>query len=134
MAALMRHDWPGNVRELQNVVERSVILSSGPKLELVLPATQPAACLPTLRASDAGSLADCMRAHILEALRASHGVIAGPKGAAARLGLKRSTLLFRMKKLGIARTSECHRYAVDAARVDGAAQRPWSEADFEIVA
>lgn len=134
MAALIGHDWPGNVRELQNVAERSVILSSGSKLELALPAAPALGRVLTLRAADAGSLADCMRAHICEALRTSRGVIAGPKGAAARLGLKRSTLLYRMKKLGIPRAAECRHCAGNSDRSEGAQVGAWSETDCDSVA
>jgi formate hydrogenlyase transcriptional activator len=98
MEALCRYHWPGNVRELQNLVERAVILSSGPVLRVPvdeLHATAPAPVEGTLEGAE--------RRHIVQALEASNWVIAGPQGAAARLGLKRSTLQFRMQKLGISR-------------------------------
>jgi len=97
--ALTRYDWPGNIRELQNVVERSVILTPGRVLEVAVPEISrgPAAArLPVARIADTGE-----RDRILEALRASNGRVAGPQGAAARLGLRRTTLQSRMKKLGI---------------------------------
>jgi len=99
MAALLDHQWPGNIRELQNVIERAVILATGPELE-VFPD------VPTNRSrrvdpSASASLADVDRAHIVAVLESTNGVVAGPQGAAARLGLKRSTLVFRMKRLGI---------------------------------
>jgi formate hydrogenlyase transcriptional activator len=102
MAALARYPWPGNVRELENVIERAVILSRGPELEI------PAKQLGLLEgaAADAlyGSTFEAVaREHILRVLREAHWVIGGPTGAAARLGMKRSTLNSRMQKLGIAR-------------------------------
>jgi DNA-binding NtrC family response regulator len=98
---LMRHDWPGNIRELQNVLERAVIVTKGHELELHAFRTS------TLRPSDtrAGTLASVNRAHILRVLDATNWVVSGPDGAAARLGMKRTTLLARMKKLGIFRNA-----------------------------
>jgi formate hydrogenlyase transcriptional activator len=102
MEALIRYEWPGNIRELQNLVERAVILSPGQTLEVPLAALatrasapSPAGAEETLQAAD--------RRHIISALERSNWVIAGPNGAAARLGVKRSTLQFRMRKLGIVR-------------------------------
>jgi formate hydrogenlyase transcriptional activator len=100
MEALVRYPWPGNVRELQNVIERAVILSPGPTLE-VPPADLKSVGQPTPVA--AVTLADTDREHILSALRETGGVLGGSKGAAARLGMKRSTLYKKMKKLGISR-------------------------------
>jgi transcriptional regulator with GAF, ATPase, and Fis domain len=97
LAQLQRHDWPGNIRELQNVVERAVIMCTGPVLDFELQVE----AVPSLRATAHEALEDVSRAHILEMLRKTHGVVGGANGAAARLGLKRSTLIFRMKKLGI---------------------------------
>ena len=99
MEVLRLHDWPGNIRELQNVIERAVIMSSGPDLrlppgelkQLVRPNT-PSAIL---------TLADAERDHILQVLRQVGWVVGGRDGAAARLGLARTTLLYRMRKLGI---------------------------------
>ena len=103
LEALTRYDWPGNIRELRNVVERSVILSHGPELCLALPEfnveSAPAA-LPG-RASDVAK--DAERARILLVLKEAKGQIGGPDGAAARLGLKRTTLQSRMQKYKIAR-------------------------------
>src|SRR5580658_8058297 len=96
---LVAHDWPGNIRELQNVIERAVILNTHPPLEISL-SRQAQRPEPTTCVDD---LAQISRAHILSVLNATGWVIAGPLGAAARLGLKRSTLNFRMKKLGISR-------------------------------
>jgi formate hydrogenlyase transcriptional activator len=99
MAKIRSYDWPGNIRELENFVERAVILTKGPVLRAPLNEfTAPAATkeLPAPR-----TLAEAERDHIIEALSASGGVIGGPNGAAARLGLKRTTLQYRMRKLGI---------------------------------
>jgi len=101
MNILVRYHWPGNIRELQNLVERAVILSSGPVLKVPLndlqsqPAVAAAERTETLEAAE--------RRHILQALDAADWVISGPKGAAAALGLKRTTLQARMEKLGIRR-------------------------------
>ena len=100
MEALTRYHWPGNVRELENLIERAVILSRGPALHVPLPEDRlsgdaPAASPVTLEAAE--------RDHILRALSDTNWVIAGPSGAAARLGMKRTTLQSRMAKLGIAR-------------------------------
>jgi formate hydrogenlyase transcriptional activator len=103
MDALVCYPWPGNVRELQNVIERAVILSPGPSLQVPPGDLQPAATQADAPASAAVSLADAERQHILGALRETDGVLGGPEGAAARLGMKRSTLYKKMKKLGISR-------------------------------
>jgi formate hydrogenlyase transcriptional activator len=102
MEALTHYSWPGNVRELQNVIERAVILSPGPAFRLApdeLPRSRPAEGPP----ARVGTLEEVEREHILRVLRETHGVIGGPQGAAARLGLRRTTLLYRMEKLGISR-------------------------------
>jgi formate hydrogenlyase transcriptional activator len=101
MDALVRYPWPGNVRELQNVIERAVILSTGPSLQ-VPPGDLPSAATQAA-APPAVSLADAEREHILGVLRETGGVLGGQEGAAARLGMKRSTLYKKMKKLGISR-------------------------------
>jgi transcriptional regulator with GAF, ATPase, and Fis domain len=95
---LTEYDWPGNVRELKNVVERAMILARGPTLEVPVFRNAPA---PLLEALDGDDLAAVNKAHILGVLEATGWVVAGPNGAAARLGVKRSTLNNRMKKLGI---------------------------------
>ena len=94
--ALTMYDWPGNIRELQNLVERSVILSSGPVLRISIPDV-PGDC------ACRSSSDDPEREKILEALRLAGGKVAGPEGAAAKLGLRRTTLQSRMKRLGIER-------------------------------
>ena len=100
MEALKNYSWPGNIRELRNVLERSVILTAGHRLHIPRDAFDGEAPF----VAPVASMAEAERRHILEALRTSNGVVGGPKGAAAMLGLKRSTLQSRMVKLGIART------------------------------
>jgi formate hydrogenlyase transcriptional activator len=102
IAALAGHSWPGNVRELQNFIERSVILSTGAVLNGSLPETYAmpeSSDLPKL--STPLTLEQADRSHILQTLLQTQGVIGGPNGAAARLGLPRTTLLAKMKRLGI---------------------------------
>ena len=101
MMMMEQHSWPGNIRELQNVIERAVILADGPELEIQLDDVP--ADVNGEVSSVAEGLADIDRAHILDVLERTNWVVAGSNGAAARLGLKRTTLNFRMKKLGIAR-------------------------------
>ena len=107
MAALTRYPWPGNVRELENVIERAVILSSGPVLMVSLGDLR--SRIAPLEDSDCcQTLEEVERRHILATLKETRWVIAGPKGAATRLGMNRSTLTFRMKKLGIFRSLNAH--------------------------
>jgi formate hydrogenlyase transcriptional activator len=96
MAALLHHSWPGNVRELQNFMERSVILSEGPVLKGPLSglAYHARACAPV-------TLEEAERSHILRMLQQTDGVVGGPNGAAARLGLPRTTLISKIRRLGI---------------------------------
>jgi formate hydrogenlyase transcriptional activator len=101
MSVLVRYHWPGNIRELQNMVERAVILSSGPVLRVPLTDLQAQPAASAVRKLE--TLEDAERRTILDALDAAGWVISGPKGAAAVLGLKRSTLQARMEKLGIRR-------------------------------
>ena len=100
---LVRWDWPGNVRELANLMERSVVLARGPRLEIPLAELQQGLAAAGTPDEPAGSLEAVEREEIRRVLRECHGVISGPRGAAARLGLKRTTLNYKMKKLGIAR-------------------------------
>ena len=102
MEALIRHSWPGNIRELQNLVEHSVILSSGPVLRVPLTGLQSSAAASQVGAKRR-TLEEAEREHILETLKETKWVVSGARGAAARLGMNRSTLQFRMKKLGIVR-------------------------------
>ena len=99
MAALKRYDWPGNIRELQNFIERSVILSSGVELQA------PIAELNSDQALNGivTKLADAQRAHIISILRQCNWVVGGVNGAAVRLGLKRTTLIAKMRNLGISK-------------------------------
>ena len=97
---LIDYDWPGNIRELQNVIERAVILSPGPVLEVPLQGLSPRTHPPP-RERKHQTLEHAERELILETLKETQWVLSGPKGAAVRLGLNRSTLQFRMKKLGI---------------------------------
>ncbi len=106
MDALCRHDWPGNIRELQNVLERAVILSTGPVLDIPLSDLHLASSTLS-NLSSAGTLNDAERKHIIAVLNETGWVLGGKHGAAERLGLKRPTLQLRMKKLGIVRPSLC---------------------------
>jgi formate hydrogenlyase transcriptional activator len=114
MSALIRYPWPGNIRELQNVIERAAILTTGPVLTVRsedlrspnhVPASAPVAARNGVPSPSAGnireSLEEAERQQILAALERSNWIVAGQDGAAARLGLKRSTLQSRMQKLGI---------------------------------
>jgi formate hydrogenlyase transcriptional activator len=102
MNVLVRYHWPGNIRELQNLVERAVILSTGPTLRVPVDALQVSPA-PAAVQRKGETLEEAERGHILNALEAADWVISGPKGAATKLGLKRSTLQARMEKLGIRR-------------------------------
>jgi transcriptional regulator with GAF, ATPase, and Fis domain len=111
MTALIHHSWPGNVRELQNFVERSVILSTGTVLSGSLP--EPAG---TSKSPAPVTMEEAERWHILQTLHQTEGVVGGPKGAAARLGLPRTTLIAKMSRLGInLRPSSASARALDAA-------------------
>jgi formate hydrogenlyase transcriptional activator len=103
MESLTSHSWPGNIRELQNFVECSVILTRGHTLCSPLARLRPVA---QGNSEQAITLEDLNREHICRTLRQTHGVIMGPNGAAARLGIKRTTLYGRMRKLGIARSDK----------------------------
>ena len=112
MAALAHHSWPGNVRELQNFIERSVILSKGP----VLNGSQwDLTCAQMISAPV--TLEDAERSHILQTLQQTEGVVGGPNGAAARLGLPRTTLISKMRRLGIT-------FGRGAALPDATSSRP----------
>jgi formate hydrogenlyase transcriptional activator len=99
MIAMESYNWPGNIRELQNFIERSVILTRGTELRA------PVAELTSQKLPDTGAhtLADAERAHIMATLRETNWVVGGRNGAATRLGLNRTTLIARMRKLGISR-------------------------------
>jgi formate hydrogenlyase transcriptional activator len=97
--AMSQWNWPGNIRELENFIERSVILSEGNRLNPPLGELRP----EVSRESPAATLRDAERDHIAEILRQTHGALSGPNGAAARLGLKRTTLQYKMQRLKICR-------------------------------
>ena len=110
MSTLVRYDWPGNIRELQNVIERAVIVSTGPVLKVPLDDLKTR--VPSVEFLNGGSafedagkmrgvLEDAERKQILAALKQTNWIVAGPKGAAAWLGMKRSTLQAHMQRLGI---------------------------------
>ena len=98
MAVLKAHDWPGNIRELQNFIERAVLFSPGSMLRLPLDLKQ---TVKQTSESAARTLADADREHILETLKQTDWMIGGQGGAADRLGLPRTTLIYKMRKLGI---------------------------------
>jgi formate hydrogenlyase transcriptional activator len=102
MCELTSYPWPGNIRELQNFIERSVILSSENVLRPPLSSLN-ADAAATAEVQQAVTLEEAERDHIIKTLQQTRWVVAGPNGAAARLGMKRSTLYFRMQKLGISR-------------------------------
>ena len=116
---MRQYHWPGNIRELQNVIERAVILSAGPVLKVPLSEIQPRPSRGAVNgnagveknpAPSAGKrirdvLEETERKHILSVLSQTNWVVAGPNGAAARLGMKRSTLQLRMRKLGLSRSN-----------------------------
>jgi len=102
MEAMMRWSWPGNIRELENFIERSVILSEGGRLRP--PLGELREDISRQLSDSDGTLRDKERGHIVEILRQTRGALSGPSGAAARLGLKRTTLQYKMQKLGISRT------------------------------
>src|SRR5262249_7982182 len=96
------YDWPGNVRELENLIERAVILSQGPRLEVPIGDLAPRRP-PEPRHDGEMTLEGVGRAHILRILEETNWILGGPRGAAARLGTKRTTLHSLMKRLGIVR-------------------------------
>ena len=118
MKGLVRYAWPGNVRELQNVIERAVITSEGPVLRVPLSDLKTRLVTNTATTTNNHSaelpeahqlgpeVEEAERERILHALEQTNWVVAGPNGAALRLGMKRSTLQFRMRKLGISRNDK----------------------------
>jgi formate hydrogenlyase transcriptional activator len=101
MEVLKAHDWPGNIRELQNFIERAVVFSPESVLRFPLTDLKEMTRQPSAPASASRTLADAEREHILEVLRQTDGLIGGVHGAASRLGLPRTTLVYKMRKLGI---------------------------------
>ena len=122
MAILEQHDWPGNIRELQNVIERGVIMTAGPVLswrtteQLTREDPVPVGVAKDAQAVGVKTLADAERAHITATLRETNGIIGGPHGAAAQLGLPRTTLLARMQRLGISSGASRSRSGQSARR------------------
>ena len=114
MEALKSHHWPGNIRELQNYIERAVIMTSGAVLRPRLADLRMQAVSGEVR-----TLADAERAHIVATLRETNWVVGGPSGAAARLGVPRTTLIARMERLGLTK------YAAPQS------VRPWTSAGTE---
>ena len=102
METLIHHSWPGNIRELQNLIEHSVIVSPGPVLRAPLADLQ-SHSVPSQERTRHRTLEEDEREHILSTLKETKWVISGPRGAATRLEMNRSTLQFRMRKLGIVR-------------------------------
>jgi transcriptional regulator with GAF, ATPase, and Fis domain len=117
MLALRSYDWPGNVRELQNLIQRAVILSHDGVLPNPLTSNHPETVTVTSRSA---SLKEVDRALILQALEAAGWMIGGPEGAAVKLGLKRTTLFYKMKKLGISRPIPSRGVRVSVAALESA--------------
>ena len=99
MDALVRYPWPGNVRELENLIERAVILTRGTTLQIPISELRP----NSTETASPVTLEEAERDHIRRVLESANGVVGGPNGAAAKLGMKRTTLQSKMKKLGIAK-------------------------------
>jgi len=112
MEALMRYHWPGNIRELQYFIQRAVILSRTTVLDAPLDELQRSR---TRGRSEVETLREVEQEHILEALRRANWVVGGPNGAAARLGMSRTTLVYRMRSLGICRPRNNCRSLIEQA-------------------
>lgn len=113
MEFLKCHDWPGNIRELQNVIERAMVLSPGSVLRPALAELRPVAKQET--SETLRTLAAAERDHILEVLDQTRGMIGGQNGAATRLGLPRTTLIHKMRKLGIETPRPRRRHSIPVA-------------------
>jgi formate hydrogenlyase transcriptional activator len=109
MEALVGHSWAGNVRELQNFIERSMILTDGNTLRLPVGGLEKTA---EIDSTEPITLEEAERHHIRKTLEQAHWVVGGPRGAALRLGLKRSTLYWRMQKLGIFKANQIAENAI----------------------
>ena len=118
--SLERHSWPGNVRELQNFIERTVILSTGAVLSGSLPDVT-----GTLKLSPPVTLDEAVRSQILQTLQQTEGVVGGPNGAAARLGLVRTTLIAKMKRLGISIRGKAPRCRCEQQRRSQSQKAEW---------
>jgi len=101
MEALQRYDWPGNIRELQNFIERSILVTEGRQLQP--PLAELTRVAPAKSSQTDQTLAEMERVYIADTLRKTNWVVGGSEGAAAKLGLPRTTLIYRMRKLGISR-------------------------------
>src|SRR5258706_4339855 len=104
MDALSQYSWPGNIREWQNLMERAALLSAGPSLRVQLAEILAESSCGAAGAGNA--LEQAEREQIVRALRESNWVVGGARGAAARLGLKRTSLAYKMQKLGISRSPQ----------------------------
>jgi formate hydrogenlyase transcriptional activator len=124
MNAFIAYSWPGNVRELQNLIERAVIRSDNGVLPDSLSTTQQNAVTPTVARS---TLRDAEIALILQTLRATGGLVGGPRGAAVRLGLKRTTLITKMKRLGIYRTVSARVEDWNSTQSSDCGEGPWQQ-------
>ena len=102
MDTLVRYAWPGNIRELQNFIERAVILTEGAALRVPLAELREGKS----KSSQGATLKEVERKHVLQVLRDTDWILGGPTGAAARLGIPRTTLIYRMRRLGIERPSD----------------------------
>jgi transcriptional regulator with GAF, ATPase, and Fis domain len=113
LEAITRYDWPGNIRELQNFLERSVILSSGSILQAPIESLADCVSATTMRVSGSLTLEQAETAHIIRVLEQVEWIVGGPKGAAEKLGVKRTTLIAKMRRLGI--TRPCPEYTAAQA-------------------
>jgi formate hydrogenlyase transcriptional activator len=102
MDTLVRYAWPGNIRELQNFIERAVILTEGAALRAPLAELRESKS----KGSPGATLKEVERKHVLQVLRDTDWILGGPTGAAARLGIPRTTLIYRMRRLGIERPTD----------------------------
>lgn len=127
MEAFARYSWPGNIRELQNLIERAVIMSPGPELQFPI-ADVSIRRVATQEVGKQLTLEQAERIHVLETLKESNWVLSGPKGAAKRLGLNRSTLQFRMRKLGIVRPNAMWTSATNVSKNNHASHTEECEA------
>jgi DNA-binding NtrC family response regulator len=126
MSALCSYDWPGNVRELQNLIERAVILATNGVLPNTLPHSRGEVVISTLPPT---TLRGSERALILDTLNQVGWVIGGPRGAAAKLAVKRTTLLHKMKRLGISRPGHQQMSVLGIPQEDAGTKRRSALAD-----
>ena len=112
MQVLSSYRWPGNIRELQNLIERAVLMTEGRTLRL--PLIELTQKVPT-QSADRRTLAEVERGHIVDTLEQTNWVVGGRHGVAERLGLPRTTLMYRMQKLGVSRETQLSRNSMAAA-------------------